>query len=139
MESDSKRSRNLAEASKCDVISGRLLARWKHKLEGNQRSVQTRRSLLPLLFLLLPLFLQRSSFVFRYLCASSSFALPVHCHIAFSECESFERTWRIDTAKTAGHFFSISTRELACFSNGGKRRLLSLRESIFLFFFLFFF
>lgn len=43
---------------------------------------------------LLPLSSSSSNAVFRYLCASSSFALPVHCHIAFHECESFERTWR---------------------------------------------
>lgn len=76
--------------SKRDVISG-LLARWKHQqLEGNQRSAQTPR--VDLFSSSLSSLSSSSNAVFRYLCASSSFALPVHCHIAFHECESFERT-----------------------------------------------
>lgn len=96
--------------SKRDVISGQLLARWKHQqLEGNQRSVQT-----PHVDLFSPSPPPPTPFSVTY---ARCLVLPSR-YIATSHSTSVNHSREpdVDTAKTAGHFFSSSTRELACSS-----------------------
>lgn len=96
--------------SKRDVISGQLLARWKHQqLEGNQRSVQT-----PHVDLFSPSPPPPTPFSVTY---ARRLVLPSR-YIATSHSTSVNHSREpdVDTAKTAGHFFSSSTRELACSS-----------------------